>query len=433
MKRMRTILTAAILVAAAILPAKDLGWPEAFAQEVSAESQKQEARDSATPPAEGQSSIQKAGEAAREAASATFGKVLPVLEKALALFDRQKDLPDKGLSYVPAIVGDRIAPSKHSYQKSIDELLDDAVALLKVSPVTDCRDKIEALKETIRTSTGNMDRYKKARVSAPVEKNDTLTDRWNPFHDTKESLDKKIAAEEAAIKDCGEQIAALKSAFGKGLVEMGMTVSDDLVESLLSTVGGGDFLEMGVVFDNLKNVSGCLRELTEKSGEAPEVSRQYYGIYLILAQVLDRTQTSYVKRVEGELIPQLDRLGEKAGANIRNAKQLIASNGGSIDTLKKNIESNELTIKAVNGCTALLKSNAEMVKKQNENTVRIVATAENTYQTVDVGANVGQLIATGTKEFDAIMNLKLPELRDFNNDALRKEYERLNLQITQMK
>jgi hypothetical protein len=372
-------------------------------------------------------SLQKIRDAAREAAASTFGKVLPSIKKAKTLFDKHDNLPDKGK--IPFI-----SETKDSNEKSINSLLDDAAKILSINQVTDCRKRITYLQEQINKSQDKIEKFKQDRVSAPAQKDlEGLIDRWNPLNITKEGYDEKIASEEKSIKEAREEISNLKYVFARGLRAMGMTISDDEVETLLFTVSGDDFVAMAVAFDNVKYITEQLRILTEESGESSQTAKQYYGMYVILAKILDRIQKTYVFKIENDYISRLKELAKKANNNIDEARQLISTNSGDKKRLEVNIEANQLTINAINNYIVYLENVADAIKTQNKDTEKTVYTAVNTYKTVNVSENVAQLIATGAKDFEKIMNLKIPQLRAINNDALRKEYERLNLQLNQDK
>ena len=65
----------------------------------------------------------------------------------------------------------------------------------------------------------------------------------------------------------------------------------------LSSVSGDDIVTMAVVFDNIKHVTTQLQELTEQSGEALDVSKRYYGMYVVMIHVMDRIQKSFVRDI----------------------------------------------------------------------------------------------------------------------------------------
>lgn len=277
-----------------------------------------------------------------------------------------------------------------------------------------------------------MSEYREERISAPrASELTSKIDKYNPFTSTKEDYDALIAEAEAQIAEDKDEMAKLRREFSASLRATGIRVSEAAADSLLETVSGDDFISMCVVFDNLKLITLLLHELTDESGEDPETAKRYYGMYVIIAKVLDRVQTQYVATIEERFIPELDRLAQRAHKNIDEARELIESKGGDPAALESNIEANTVTINAAEYYVEYLNEMGALIEGQHEETERILATAINTYRTVDVSVNVGELIINGSKSLDRLMKLKMPELRAFNNELLRKEYQRLNAKMRQ--
>ena len=88
-----------------------------------------------------------------------------------------------------------------------------------------------------------------------------------------------------------------------------------------------------------------------------------------------------------------------------------------------------MTINAANYYVDYLEEMGELIEQQHDETQQILATAINTYKTVNVSVNVSELIINGSKSLDRLMKLRMPKLRAFNNEILRKEYQRLNARI----
>jgi hypothetical protein len=49
----------------------------------------------------------------------------------------------------------------------------------------------------------------------------------------------------------------------------------------------------------------------------------------------------------------------------------------------------------------------------------------NTYETVKLSSDVASLIQAGRKNFDTLMQLRLPYLREFRNEVMNKEFKRM--------
>ncbi len=352
---------------------------------------------------------------------ALFGSVLPVLDQARDLVDRHASLPDS--SRVPFV------PDKQSNSAEINELLDQAIEVLSVSEVSDYRQQIREAHAAIAASYGNIADYRRQRVSASWAKDQTQLAKVNPFELSKEALDQQIADEKAEIKNQQERLTQLKQRFAAELSAIGVEVDQAGVESLLSSVSGDDIVTMAVVFDNIKHVTGQLQELTEGSGEALDVSKRYYGMYVIMIHVMDRIQKSFVRDINEKHIPKLNQFTAKADQNIDQARALIAVDGGDQELLEANIASNELTRATAKLYVEYLQRNADLIKAENTRAQKNLATAMNTYDTVKLSSDVAALMNTGRRDFEALMKLQVPALREFSNEAIRKEFQRMTSEL----
>ena len=350
-----------------------------------------------------------------------FRNVLPTLESSLQLVDRHDDLPAD--SRVP------FKPDQKSNSAEINKLLDEAIVMLGVSEVSDYRDQIRAKTQAIADSHTKIADYRRQKVSAPYKRDQNRLDKVNPFKLSQESLDEQIEKEEAKIVRSEKEIIELKRSFAVELTKIGLSVDEASVESLLSSVSGDDIVSMAVVFDNIKHLTTQLQQLTEESGEALDVAKRYYGIYVVMVKVMDRIQKTFVSDIEEVHIPKLNGFTAQADKNVQEAKALIQSGGGDTQTLQTNIESNLLTRQTARLYIDYLKQNVALIESENRAAQRNLATAMNTYDTVKLSSDVAALMNTGRKNFDTLMRLQVPTLREFGNDAMRREFQRLTNEL----
>ncbi len=357
----------------------------------------------------------RAGEPA-EWKGKVFGAVEPKLSEHLDLMDRQERLPERRW----------FGADKRSNQRAMDELLDEAIKALCVSGLDDCRQRLRALEREAREGRRTLNRYRRERISAPPKAALNWAEAWRK---SKEDYDRLIADEEKHIEACQKQIKNLKTEFAKQMRAIGLDLSDEAVESLLSSVSGDDFISMCIVFDNVKMVTEQLRKLTEQTGEDLASAKRYYGMYVVLVKVLDRVQKQFIRKIRDVYIPQLQKFSERAQSNIAEARRLIEAGQGDAAILQANIRSNELTQRAAEYYADYLRQQARMVENENRELQKTLATALNTYKTVKLSSDVAMLISRGLRNFDAIMKLRLPVLREFRNSALQRKFQILTQQM----
>ncbi|MEO1529242.1 MAG: hypothetical protein AAFX06_27805 [Planctomycetota bacterium] len=368
-----------------------------------------------------QTSAASTGEDFRKRIGQVFENVIPTLDETRGLLDEHGDLPEN--SIIP------FKRDQTSNTAKINTLLDEAIEALGVSSVSDFRQQIYDANAAIAESQETIASYRQKRVSASAAKDQSRLDQVNPFELSKEAIDDKIAEEKAKIEGHRESLVALKRTFAEELSKIGVEVDEAGVESLLSSVSGDDIVTMAVVFDNIKHVTTQLQELTEESGEALETSKRYYGMYVVMVHVMDRIQKTFVEDIRERHIPKLREFSAQADENIEQARKLIKSGGGDAEVLKQNVASNKLTQETAQLYIEYLERNAEVVAAENERAQSNIATAMNTYETVKLSSDVAALMKSGRRDFETMMRLRVPSLREFGNDAIRKEFNRMTTEL----
>lgn len=350
-----------------------------------------------------------------------FETVVPKLEQALGLVDQHADLPDNSL--IPFKV------DKQSNSAEINALLDQAIEALNVSEVSDYRQRIRDANDAIAESQQEIADYRRQRISADKASEQSQIDKVNPFVLSKEGIDEAIESEREKITEQEQLLVTLKKSFADELSKIGVEVDDAGVESLLSSVSGDDIVTMAVVFENIKRMTTQLQTLTEESSEALDVSKRYYGLYVVMLQTMDRIQKTFVRDVNDRHIPKLKEFSESAKVNIRQARALMKVNGGDKDVLLANVRSNQLTMETAELYIEYLQRNAALIANENKFAQKKIATAMNTYDTVKLSSDVAALMNTGRRDFETLMRLKVPSLREFGNDAIRKEFQRMTSEL----
>jgi hypothetical protein len=350
-----------------------------------------------------------------------FSEVYTSIDQTRKLVDQQESLPDKTLN--------PFGTDKRSNQSSINALLDEAIAMLDNSEVSECRDRISANQKRIQQSYNKIAEHRRLKISAPLQKDLGRLDKLNPFKASQEQYDLWITEEQQGIAAAQDELRKLKLEFVDHLRAIGLRIDEKGVDAILGSISGDELVSMAIVFDNIKHLTTQLQELTAESGEALEESKRYYGMYLVMVKIVDRMQKSFVEDIHQVHLPKLKGYSEQANGNIQQAKRLIATDGGDKEILRKNIASNELTQQTAELYMSYLRQNAALITKENKGVERSMATATNTYLTVKLSSDVAALIKSGRQNFDALMKLQVPEMREFANENIRKEFARMTEEL----
>lgn len=311
-------------------------------------------------------------------------------------------------------------------QAAIDRLLDEAIGTLGLSAINDTRQRLREIREETDAAEEQLSRDREARLSAPFESE--LNALEQQFTTTREDYDERIADNEEQIAKLERERTDLEETFVDELEAIGLDLDRETARGLLATVSGEDFVEMCVVFHNVRLVTVRLQQLTEEAGESLDVARRYYGSYVVLVRILDHIQKDFVERVRTEQVPRLAEYSERARENIEQARENLA-NGGDPRIVEQNIESNQLTLDACLAYRRYLLDQAAAVEAQNEALQPRLRDAINTFDTVQLSSQVANAIREARRNFAALLELDVPDLRGFENVQLRQEFERLTDQL----
>ncbi|MBR0203857.1 MAG: hypothetical protein IJQ56_05785, partial [Synergistaceae bacterium] len=204
------------------------------------------------------------------------------------------------------------------------------------------------------------------------------------------------------------------------------------VEILLNSVTGSELLQNAIIFDNVKSVVAKLEELAQNETNSFEITRRYSGMYLVLNDLLIHTQQELIKKIDGDYKPKLNAIINEADSLRNDAlkrSRLNVYTQAQRSSFAKNAESNAVTIEVAKLYSQLLDSQ----RKGTLNTIKSLKLnrdlAENTYRTVRSNDELKGLIRSGMNLFDSINALSMPELKIFENGAMRLEFEEINRRL----
>ncbi len=336
--------------------------------------------------------------------------VLPTLEETLALEERQASLPE-----------DRwLGEDQASNQAAIDELLDQAVALLSTSTTQDHRQRIRALQHEITQARQDIATYRRERVAAPTESliKKTLAD-----------YDAAIAERQADIRRYEKELETVKRQFAGELRALGLELSDDQLDFMLTTVVGDNLIDLGILFDNVKVITGQLERLVEESGEDLHSARRYYGLYVILLKSLRQMHLQVELAIANSYIPRIDAIAQRATELSAETQALLKRNPDRQAILQANLDAQRLTLEAAEIYRQYLDEQGRQITAARVALETDIATAWNTYETVRVSGELVGLVKASRKLLDGLISRQVPALRPFRNLEMQREFEKLTEQL----
>ena len=340
-----------------------------------------------------------------------WSEMVPRLDQGLSLTEELDGMPDRAWLF---------GADRYFKQQEIDELLDQAVTILSISPLQGYRERIRELEARIHEAQEAVTDYRTRRVAAP---------RDSFWKMTVNEYDTEISRLQEQIGVYRQELEAIRGQFATDLQGIGLELTDQQLEFLLSTVVGDNLVDMGIAFDNVKAITGKLQELVEQSGEELSGARRYYGMYVVLLQVLDRIHGKLLGNIEKVYLPQIDSITRKTEQLAAEASQLGEWPEANRQVLESNLQALELTRRAAGLYREYLAQQSRELAESRQRLQRDIATAWNTYETVKVSGELVSLIRTSERMLGELFNSQVPELRPFANLEMRREFEKLTTRL----
>jgi hypothetical protein len=337
-------------------------------------------------------------------------QVLPTLEETLALQERHEGLPEERW----------FGTDQRSNRAEIEALLDEAVDILSTSGMSRYRERIRFLGREIERARRDIAEYRQRRVTAPSE---SLVQK------TADDYAQAIAAREADIARNEADLEAVKGEFAAELKDMGIILEESQVDLLLSTVVGDNLVDLGIVFDNVKQVTAQLEQLVTESGEDLQSARRYYGMYVVLLRSLEEMHRQVEEAILGQYVPQIDGIIERARRLSAETQALQRRSPEKKDLLAANLDAQRLTIEAAGIYRRYLTEQAQEVARARMQLAADIAAAWNTYETVRVSGELVALVRTSRQLIQGLLDRQVPPLRPFENREMQREFERLTAEL----
>jgi hypothetical protein len=334
------------------------------------------------------------------------GEILGRLDEILALQDRHETLPESSW----------VGPDRVSNAQAMAELLDQAAEVL-VGDVA-YRQRLRELGRSMDENRRALALLQRERITAPA---DSL------WRQTVADIDEEIAEREAVLADQQGALSRIRGEFAAELRRLGLDIDDSGLEFLLSTVVGGDVVDLAVAFEEVRKLTEQLEALTAKSREDLPVARRYYGMYTVLLRVLTRMHDNLVAGIDESYLPRIRRIANRAAALRQETRALLAR--GPSPVLSANLEAQRLTLEAADRYAGYLGEQRRQIAASRERLSRDLAVADNTYETVKVSGELVALMQSSRALLDRLFGLQVPRLRPFENLEMKREFERLTAEL----
>lgn len=338
-------------------------------------------------------------------------RIIPEVERIRQLEDRHDQLPRFAI----------FRTDQGDNREEINELLDEAVEILGLSQAAETRTSISGLEALNRKDEESISRLREKRIAAPTEA--LVTDTVADLEAKIEKLEKEVTQREGVIDD-------LKESFGDELRSIGLNVSREQLDFLLSTVVGDNVIEISIAFHNVKMITDQLERLTGESLENIQLARRYYGMYTVLLDTLLYAYDEALTEIDEGYLPEIETIRSRTKALMKKTEKLL---DGAASThrgaLQVNLESQAFTMKAADLYRDYLEEQRQGLRDARKRLERDAELAMNTYETVQLSGDLLTVMHSSEELFNLLFDLQVPDLRPFENLELRREFEKMTTKL----
>ncbi len=348
----------------------------------------------------------------KEHFDAIWEDVIAKLDKGLTLSRQIDQAPDS--SYFSA--------DKKSLRKELNSVMDDIIALVLDNQTINYRKSIREANEEIDRLKKDILEYREKKISAPLE---------STLGTTKTGYDEKIAGAKEQIAALESSVVRNRELMSRNFRELGIDLSAQQIDTLLSRVDGDDIISMTLMMDVLKQITVQLMGIMKESGEELAQARKYYGMHMVLLDLVVYVQQSLIDKIELGYIPRIDRILADT-QNMLDATSRSISNEEDLSRRSvyyKNYEAQKLTYKVATLYKKDLLAELDQIKKAREVSQKNLDLSKNTYKTVSLSSDLIRVISTSQKMIGEVMKLQVPEIVPFENIQMRDKFEELTLKI----
>ena len=316
------------------------------------------------------------------------------------LKEKEREAPDFAL----------LSKTKKDYRIKMDEVLKELEPILFDGEVMGYSTKIRKAQTQIKVLQSEIFDLKEKKLFADL--------------DDKDEFDGKITKRVKGVKSLETLIGKLEYDLMKKFHRLGIDLSIEQVRVVTKRVDGDDLAHTLAVFDITRQISSKLAELMENADYDPEYARRYYGIYVVMAEMVLYSQRVYAKRINEIYLVALNQLERDIQDAINFAEQSISKqkNEANVKILKQNIESNKFSNEVVDMYREILLAQEENLKKAMKDSKNNVDVAYSTFDTVTISSNLVNLIDTTQDEFNKVMNMQIPQIVPFENKILEERF-----------
>jgi hypothetical protein len=243
-------------------------------------------------------------------------------------------------------------------------------------------------------------------------------------------LDAKIAKAEGKLAKLEAARAEAIATARRDLKEIGLDLPEN---SPFLTVDLGALIDNAIVAKNIGFLVENLKANMDAAKGDAEAAKRYYGAYIVMLDVQAECFRQYLdKAATGIWRDGVSDIAKNAEAAKKIAEAKAAVEGRTEEERAAFLHAagtNEKTLKVAQAYLAILKRHEEVVKEKLDAVEKKHEIALSFWESVDIASDFSGRIAADLADFDALLQLKLPEIAFFDDVAMAQEFDAITQKL----
>lgn len=248
---------------------------------------------------------------------------------------------------------------------------------------------------------------------------------------TKQSVSSKKSDAQNRIGEINDEIVSLEIDLQDSLSEMGINLSILEVRKLTRQLDGEDIVKANTIFYLVKEMSNALGLMMIENSFNLESSKKYYGLYMLLSEVMIFAQKEYINNIDNFYMPSIQMIESNSNKSIKLTKKMKSkaeSNANRV-IFNQNIKTEEFNLYVIKILKNELKSQREKVIRALKSTTERKNLAISSYLTVSNAAGLNAFINDTNEQFNVINSMQIPNIIPFQNKDIEQSYRLLKNRI----
>ena len=307
----------------------------------------------------------------------------------------------------------------------IDEVLYEIEEIVFDGQIISYSERIRDLRSEIKDLENEKSRLNEDFVFAKDKEDTSLLET------SKEDIAEDIAKIDSIINKSNLLIETLEYDLQTKMLNLGIDLSIEQIRVMTTRVDGDDLAKSIAIFDVTKQISVSLGELMNQNSFSGESTAKYYGIYVILSEILGFAQREYISKLDNIYLKRINEIKNNSLKSISMAESEIkrSQSQQSIDIYNNNIKAERFTIEVADQYRSILLSQRAKLLSALKRTKEQISVGYSSYITAMNSSILSSLIQDTLSSFDQIMSMQIPEIIAFESTELESEFRKLSIKI----